>query len=242
MDHPKLSAQKREVFGRKVKNLRQDGLIPGNIFGKGIKSLAIQLKEKEFTPVYRQAGQTGLADLLVESEKQIRPIMIQNVQTNPVKGDFVHVDLRQIILTEKVKASIPVELIGISPADSQKTGILVKVLPEIEVEALPTDLPEHFQVDVSKLEKVADAILVKDLKVDRQKVELKVDEKQIVVKIEPLAKEEVVTPPPTAAPEEGAAPAEGGEAGPAAAAEETKPEAPKGEEKAQTKSEEKKAA
>jgi len=192
-----LTAQKREVLGRKVKTLRKEGLIPGNIFGKETKSLAVQLKEKEFGKVYAEVGETGLVDLTVEGEKQTRPIMVQNVQVDPVKGSFLHVDLRQIILTEKIKASIPVELIGSSPADTQKTGILVKVLPEIEVEALPTDLPEHFQVDVSKLEKVGDAILVKDLKVDRKKVELKINESQIVAKIEPLAKEEVVAPPPT---------------------------------------------
>jgi large subunit ribosomal protein L25 len=219
MARQKLTVQKREVSGRKVKQLRKKEIVPANVYGKKIKSSPVQLNLKDFARVYGEVGETGLIDLIVEGEKETRPVLIHNVQRDPVKRTPLHVDFHQIVLTEKVKAAIPIELVGTSPADIQKVGILVKVIPEIEVEALPTDLPDSLPVDTSKLEKVDDFVSVKDLKVDRSRVELRIDESQIVAKIEPLAKEEVVTPPPiTEAPVEGVAPleevqpvAEGGE-------------------------------
>lgn len=215
MARQKLTVQKREVIGREVKQLRKKEIVPANVYGKKIKSLSIQLDLKDFTKVYGEVRETGLVDLVVEGEKETRPVLIHNVQRNPVKGTPLHVDFHQIVLTEKVKATVPVELVGTSPADTQKVGILVKVIVEVEVEALPTDLPDSLPVDTSKLEKVDDFVSVKDIKVDRSKVELKINESQIVAKIEPLVKEEVVTPPlTTEAPVEGVAPPE--EAQPAA--------------------------
>ncbi len=227
MTAPKLNARKREIFGRKVKKLRQEGSLPANLFGKKTKSLSLQVDLKDFAKVYKDVGETGMVDLLIEGEKESRPILISEVQVHPVNGWFLHADFRQVVLTEKIEATIPVELIGEAPAETQKLGILVQMLSEIEVEALPTDLPEHFQIDVSKLERVDEVILVKDIKVDRSKVEIKAEENQIVAKIEPLAKEEEVAPPPAeeAAPEEGAVP----EAKEEARVEEKAPEAEKTE-------------
>lgn len=211
----KLLGEERKNFGRKVKKLRGEGVLPANIYGKKVKSLAIQIKTKDFTKVYGEAGETGMIDLSIVGEKETRPVLIHNIQKHPVDGSLIHADLRQVILTEKVTATIPVELIGESPVETQKLGILVQQTSEIEIEALPTDLPEHFQVDVSKLANVGDTILVKDLAIDKKKIEIKAGEDQIIAKIEPLAKEEIVTPPPAEeVPPEGVAPTEG-EAAPA---------------------------
>jgi len=211
MQKIKLSAAKREVIGRKVKNFRKKGFIPANLYGKKIKSQSLTLEEKEFEKIFSQAGETGIVDLSVEGEKETHSVMIQNLQKHPVGGEILHVDLRQIILTEKVTADIPVELTGESEAATQKVGILIQNVSEIEVEALPLDLPEKFVVDVSKLANVGDQILVKEIEVDKSKVELKVEENLVVVKVEPLAKEEV-TPPPAEAPIEGEeVPSEAGE-------------------------------
>lgn len=230
MQEIKLNAEKRELTGRKVKKLRSEGKIPANVYGKKIKSLSLTLKLEEFEKVYKDAGETGVVKLLVEGEKEERPILIQNFQIDPVYDKPLHVDLRQIILTEKITAQIPVEVIGEAPAAQQKLGILIQTVSEIEVEALPMDLPEKFEVDVSKLVNVNDEITVKGITVDRSKVTLNVEDSLVVVKIEPLAAEEVVVaPPPT---EEVAAEGE------AAPAEEGKPveEAPK-EEKTEEKKE-----
>lgn len=210
MKEIKLSAQKREIVGRKVKKLRKEGLIPANVYGKKTKSISISLKKEDFEEVYREAGETGVVKLTIEGEKEERPVLIQNPQKHPLTEESLHVDLRQIILTEKVKAQIPVEIEGEAPAAQQKIGILIQTVSEIEVEALPMDLPEKFVVDVSKLANVGDEIKVKDLSIDRNKVELKVENELVVVKIDPLAAEEVA-PAPVAeeAVAEGETPAEG---------------------------------
>lgn len=192
----KLKAKERKIVGRKVKKIRKEGLIPANVYGKRVKSQAVSLEKAEFEKVYREVGETRVVQLNIEKEKELRPVLIQNVQFDPLTDFPLHVDLRQIILTEKVVAGIPVELSGEAPAVSQKLGILIQPVSEIEVEALPMDLPEKFVVDISKLANVGDEILVKDLSVDRKKIDLKVEDSLVVAKIEPLAAEEVVAPPP----------------------------------------------
>lgn len=213
----KLKAQKREITGRKVKNLRKEGLIPANVFGKKTKSVSISLKKEDFESVFSQAGETGIMKLTLGGEKEERPVLVQNVQKQPVTGEILHVDLHQIVLTEKVTASIPVELSGEAPAAEQKLGILIQNVSEIEVEALPTDLPERFVVDVSKLENVGDEVTLKGISFDRNKVKPLTDENLVLAQIEPLAEEEEKVVPPVEegveeAVEEGAeAPAEGEE-------------------------------
>lgn len=197
MAETKLTAKKRELLGKKVKNLRLAGQIPANIYGKKIKSQALTLDKKEFEKVFSQAGETGIVKVTIEGEKEERPTIIQNRQKHPVSNETLHVDLRQIILTEKITANIPVEMEGTSPVASQKLGILIQNVSEIEVEALPMDLPEKFIVDVSKLANVGDQITVADLTIDRKKIEVKVAEDLVVAKIEPLAAEEVVVAPVT---------------------------------------------
>jgi len=234
MDKQTLNAEVRKVSGRKVKTLRVQGWLPANVYGKKIKSAAVQVDLKEFAKVFAQAGETGLVNLVIKNGKtQEKAVLISNVQLNPVSDALIHADFRQVDLTEKITAEVPVEIIGESPAEKQNLGTVVQYLDEIEVEALPTDLPEKFVIDVSKLAEVDQAVIAKDLSFDKKKVSLKIDPEEIVVKVEPPQKEEVVAPPPAA---EGEVPAEGapvteGEAAPEAGAEaqtagEEKPAAP----------------
>ncbi len=204
MDKQVLKAEVRKVSGRKVKNLRKEGILPANVSGKKIKSEAVQVSLKDFEKVYKEVGETGLLMLQVGSGE--RPVLIHNLQLNPVTGSLIHVDFLQVDLKEKVSAEVPVELTGESPAEKQAIGTVVQQLNEIEVEALPTDLPEKFQVSVEGLMEVDQAIFVKDLKVDKTKVELKADPDAIIAKVEPPQKEEVVIPSPVA---EGEVPVEG---------------------------------
>lgn len=198
MQEIKIKVFKREIVGRKVKKLRKEGLIPANVYGKKTKSTAVSLKKEEFEKVYREVGETGVVKLLIEGEKEERPILIQNLQVDPVTNEPLHVDLRQIILTEKVTAQIPIELTGEAPAAQQKVGILIQTVSEVEVEALPMDLPEKFMVDVSNLASVGDEVKAKEMVIDKTKVTLNVEDELVVAKIEPLAAEEVAPPPPTA--------------------------------------------
>jgi large subunit ribosomal protein L25 len=205
-----LKAEVRKISGRKVKNLRREGILPGNISGKKIKSEAVQVVLKDFEKVYKDVGETGL--LTLEIGKDEKPVLIHNLQVNPVSDAPVHVDFLQVDLKEKVEADVPVELTGESPAQKQAIGTVVQYINEIKVEALPMDLPEKFTVDTSELAEIDQAILVKDLKVDRAKVDVKTGPDEIVVKVEPPQKEEVVAAPAPAegeVPAEGAVPAEG---------------------------------
>lgn len=234
MQEIKLKALKREVNGRKVKQLRSKGLIPANVYGKKIKSQSLSLEKEEFEKVYKRAGETEVVGLLIEGEKEERPILIQNLQVHPVTDEPLHVDLRQIILTEKITAQIPVEITGEAPAAQQKLGILIQTVSEIEVEALPMELPEKFIVDVSGLAKVEDEVKVKDLVVDRSKVKLAVEDDLVVAKIEPLAAEEVAPPPAEEVAAEGeAAPAKTEEGSEGTVGETTEGEKPQEEQKSE---------
>ncbi|EKE06371.1 MAG: hypothetical protein ACD_19C00015G0003 [uncultured bacterium] len=200
-----LKSEKRDLFGRKVSQLRKAGLIPANIFGKKIKSEAITVNEKEFSDVFKKAGETQIIDLGGKS------VLVSNLQTDPVSGNVIHVDFRQVDLKEKIEAKVPVEVEGESPAEKQNLGTVVQQIHEIEVEALPADLPEKIVIDATLLLEVDQAIYVKDLKVDKN-VEVKTDLELIVVKVEPPTKEEVVEAPVVAegevAPVEGEVPTE----------------------------------
>ena len=216
MNKTTLEAKVRKITGRKVKTLRKEGLIPANIYGKKVKSQAIQVMALDFKKAYEEAGETGLISLKVQGEKgkaEDRAVLVSNVQIDPLSDAAVHVDFRQVDLKEKVTASVPVELVGESPAEKGSLGTVVQYIDEIEVEALPTDLPEKLEVDASGLTEVDQAVFVSDLKYDKAKVEIKNDAGEIIVKVEPPQKEEVVAAPVTEeVPAEGEAPKEGEEA------------------------------
>jgi len=200
-----LKAEKRTLEGRKVKNLRKEGMLPGNVYGKKVKSQAVQVDLKDFQKTFKEIGETGLLTLTIGSEE--KPVLIHNLQFNPVSDAPIHVDFLQVDLKEKVEADIPVEISGESPAEKEGIGTVVQYINELKVEALPADLPEKFEIDASTLAEVDQSILTKNIKYDKSKVEIKSDLEAIVAKVEPPQKEEVVEVP---APAEGEVPAEGG--------------------------------
>lgn len=217
----KLIAQERKVFGRKVGKLRREGILPANIYGKKIKSLAVQIKADEFQKVFSEAGETGLVELKLG--EKVHPVLVHNVQLDPVSDLPLHVDFLEVDLKEKVTATVPIELIGESPA-GKEGGVVVQQMHEVEVEALPADLPEKIEVNTSGLAEIDQVIKVGELKVDKSKVEIKEDPERIVVSVAPPAKEEIVAPPPAAeevAPVPSAGSGQAGEA-PAPEGEETK--------------------
>src|SRR4030042_5262771 len=165
-----LKVSTRKTIGRKVKKLRKDGKVPGNIYGKKVKSLAIELGAEEFKKIYDEAGETNIVRLVVEGEKTPRPVLIANLQKDSVFDTPLHVDFHQVDMTEKVMVSVPVVVVGESPAVKEKGGVLIILIDEIKVEALPADLPDEFKVNISNLRDINNSILVKDLNVDTQKV------------------------------------------------------------------------
>lgn len=188
MDKIIFKANKRTVLGRKVKQLRKKGIIPANVYGKKVKSTAVQLDEKELASVYEKAGNTGLVELLLDKEK--RPVLIHKIQYHPVTDKPLHVDFHQVDLKEKIITKVLLKFAGESIAVKDKLGTLLAILSEIEVEALPSDLPEKIEVDVSGLSQIDQSIKVQDLKVD-SKVKILTDAGLDVVKIAPLVSKKV---------------------------------------------------
>ena len=230
-----LSVEKRKLAGRQVKTLRKDSILPANIYGRKIKSLAVQVDLKSFLPVLKEAGETGLVELKVKGEDKTRPILIHNIQYHSVNDQPLHADFYQVDLKEKVTSKIPVELIGESSAVKSRVGILIQPLNEIEVEALPTDLPEKIEVDISKLENIDDSVLVSDVKLE-DTVKVLTDTTQILVKIDPPAKEEEEVAPPAEG-EEGEEGKAEGEEGEKTGEGKEAPEGKEGEKKEETKGE-----
>jgi len=189
MEQVSLSAQKRTVLGRKVKTLRREGVIPAHVFGHKVKTIHVQVKAGEFDKVFEKTGETGIIDLAVDGEK--RPVLVKNVQVHPVSDIPLHIDFYQVNLLEKVKVQVPLEIVGEAPAVHKKTGLLLTPVTEVEVEALPADLLEKIEVDVTHFENVGDEIKVKDLKVDRAKIEIHTDEELVVAQIGELVTREM---------------------------------------------------
>ncbi len=226
-----LDAQIREITGKKVKKLRKEGLLTVSLFGKDIKSVALTVKTPEFLKIYSKVGETGLVELKYGSSSQ--HTLVANVQIHPVTRLPLHVEFHAVKLTEKIKARVPVEFAGESLAVQNNVGILLQTLNEVEVEALPADLPEKLTVDVAKLAEVGQQVAVGELAVPSG-VEILTPAEEIVVKVvsaisEETKKElEAEEAAKAAAAAEAAAAPTGTEPGPVAGTEE--PGGPHGEE------------
>jgi large subunit ribosomal protein L25 len=219
-----LTASAREELRRKVRHLRAAGKIPATVYGKGIKSMSVTVSRDEFAKVYKETGETGLIELTVG--KEVRPVLVHMVQINPVTDALLHVEFHQVDLKEKVHAKVAIHAVGESPAVAQKLGVLLTVLNDIEVEALPTDLPEKIEVDVTGLSEIDQEVKVGGIKVPSG-VTILTDAELTVVKVGPLVTKEAEAQ--AAADEVAAAEAAGAAEG--AAAEAKTEEKPAGEEK-----------
>lgn len=197
MDSQKLllTGAKRKIVGRKVKSIRKEGLVPANVFGKKIKSLAVSVKSIDFRKIFSKAGATGIIYLEVAEEKEPRPVLVSAIQKHPVNGSLLHIDFRQVDLTEKVKAEVPIKIIGESPAVKDKNGVLVTVLAKVMVEALPVDLPESLEISIQSLVEIGQSVHIKDLMVDKAKVKIDAGDEEVVVIIQQPRAEEVEVKP-----------------------------------------------
>lgn len=191
MQRTPLKAQERTVFGKKVKNSRKQGLIPANVYGNKVETEAVFVEAADFHKVHRQVGSTGLIDLKIGEEKT-RPVLVRELQHDARRGELLHIDFYQVNLSQKVTVYVPVVLVGDEP-ESVHLGetVILNPLAEIEIEALPTDLLDKVEVDISTLKEVDDAILVSELKIDREKITVLTSEEEVVIKMAPAVTEEM---------------------------------------------------
>ena len=157
-----LQAETRTTFGKKVKALRRTGKIPAEIYGREADNISVQIDAKNLRRVLSEAGATHLISITVDKEAEPVMALARNIQYSPVKRDVLHVDFYKVIMTETVSVSIPIIIIGESPL-SVEGGTLMTGINILDIEALPANLPESVEVDVSGLINYADSILVSDL-------------------------------------------------------------------------------
>ena len=195
MEKVVLKASRREVIGKQVKAIRRAGQLPAIMYGRHIeKPVAIVLDTRDTTRALAKVSSSSL--VMIDLDGQEIPALIREKQRDFIKNRLLHIDFLVVSLTEKLTASVSIELTGLSLAVKDFNAILVTGLDEIEVECLPGDLPEKIVVDISSLAKVGDAIHVRDLVLSDKVKVLSSPEEMIVIataaKVEEVV--EVVTP------------------------------------------------
>lgn len=165
MERAKLEAKSRTVRGKKVKQLRAQNWIPAVVYGPDTPAQSIQVQQRELHRTLQDVGQTALIDLLVDGGRKPYVVLARDTQRDILTSRLQHVDFYQVRLTEKVKTTPRLEVVGKAPAVESGMAVLVQILNQVEVECLPTDLVNSIEVDISSLETLDDSISISDLAV-----------------------------------------------------------------------------
>lgn len=184
-----LNAQIREATGNKLKALREKGLVPAVVYGSSHKPISLKVDYQEFRKIFEEAGESTLLKLKIGD--QTKNVLIHEVARDPVTDKFIHIDFLQVRMDKVITAEVPLVFEGEAPAVKNLDGILIKNITEVEVEALPKDLPHEIKVDISKLETFEDNIRIKDLKLSEVVKVLTDAEENIVSVAPPRTKEEL---------------------------------------------------
>ncbi len=223
-----IAAQARTAGGKNAnKRLRKSGMIPAVIYGRGKKSIAVSVNPNEVRAIlHSETGRNTIFAVSVDGSEQ-NNAMVKDYQLDPVQGNLIHADFLEIAMDRVLVLTVNVELVGEAEGVKIDGGIMDFVTRSIQVECLPSDIPESIKVDVSHL-KINDYIRVRNLQTDA-KVKILSDPEVVIVTIVPPIKEEV----PVEAPVEAAEPEviKKGKAVEEGAEEEQKPKAPKPEAK-----------
>ena len=236
MEEILLTAQPRTVIGKQVNAMRRAGTIPAVLYGKHLdQPIILQVEEKTLKAVVAKAGTNRLIKLTVDTGAP-RLVLAREVQRNPISGRLVHVDLQEVLMTEKITTPVPLVLVGTSPAVTRGEGLLIHGIDTVQIRVLPGDLIPQIEVDVSGLESLNQSLFVKNLKVS-DKIEVLTPGDEMVAKVVPVKEEVIAVEAPVATTEvevikKGKIEEEGAEGEtPAAGAEGKKPAEAKKEEK-----------
>lgn len=191
MESHKLKAEARTVVGKRVGALRREGILPAIVYGAGLSPLPIQLDAREAGKALARVSGATLLDL--EVGDVTHKVLVREMQRDVIRHNLEHVDFLKVAMDVVIRTEVPVELVGEAPAVKMLGGVLVSGLDEIEVEALPSDLPDRVTVDLSVLENVDDAITVGDLFLGKG-VKVLTDATDVVVHVIYQAAEEVEEP------------------------------------------------
>ncbi len=219
MEELKLKASKRDVLGKRNRFLRKQGITPAHLFGHNIESMALQCDTADLKKIIDHAGTSRLVSLSVAGDKGVKSVFVREIQRDAFSKQLIHVDFYQVKKGEKISISVPIVLVGESPALKGKGRLLIHGIDELHIECPPEKVPPQIDVDISVLENVEDMINVKDLKLDPG-ITVHADPDQLVVRVTEVSMKAAI--------EAGAETAEAEEEGEAAEAE----AAPSGEEAA----------
>lgn len=202
MDKVVLKAEKRDVIGKQVKAMRRAGKLPAVIYGRHTDPIIVSLDGHSASLVLGRLTSSSLVTIELDGKEY--PALVREKQRDYIKNRLLHVDFLTVSLTETLRAAVAVNLVGVSAAVKDYNAVLVTNLQSLEVECLPTDLPERIDIDISVLARPGDGIRVRDVKVS-DKVRL-LDDPDTMVAVATFAKvEEEVAAVPGA---EGVAPGE----------------------------------
>lgn len=186
-----LTVQNREKFGKRTGALRKHGFIPAELYGSGLANLHLAVPTKAFQKVFKQAGESTLINLVLESDNnQRRPVMINNVHLDPVSDEVLSIDFYQVRLDKAIKVKVGINFIGEAPAVKNQGGIFVKSMQEIEVEALPANIPHSLDIKLDHLTEIGKSIYVRDLPLPTG-VKIAVSMETVIATITAQAAEEV---------------------------------------------------
>lgn len=189
-----LKARIRSVHGAKTESLRKDGKLPAVLYGPGLKkNLDLEVDAKEFIKVFQETGRTSFLQLEVENSNFL--VLVNSIQKDPLTLSLSHIDFYQPAATKEIKVKVPLVFEGKAGAVKNFGGTLVKSIQEIQVQALPQNLPHEIRVDLTPLDELEKAILVKDLKIPPQVKVLKNPDEIVVQVMPPEEIEEELTKP-----------------------------------------------
>lgn len=180
-----LEAQKRDIK-ENLNNLRKEGFIPAVVYGPKQEALSIKINTIAFLKAYRDAGESTVVELSVDGDKH--EVLIQEVDREAIKGSVLHADFYAIEKGKKVSVHVPLEFVGEAPAE-KLGGVVVKVMHEIEVEAMPKDLPHEIEVSIESLVDMDSQIHASDLKMPTG-VTLLTEPEEVIVLIQAQREEE----------------------------------------------------
>ena len=193
MEVIKIDTTERNVFGKKNRALRRQGIVPVHVYGLNKPSLSLQIDLLTLTNTLRSAGRTTPVTLKIQEEEAVT--LVRDVAHHPVSGNIQHVDFLRVDVSQLVNAPVPIVLFGqeLAPGTTGGAGIVTQGLYEITVRAKPFDVPSEIKVDCSVLDSLESSIMATDLKLPPN-VELVSTDDERIAWIQPPRVEEVVEP------------------------------------------------
>ncbi|MFQ5874809.1 MAG: 50S ribosomal protein L25 [Dehalococcoidia bacterium] len=181
-DTIELSADRREILGKRVRFLRRQGLIPANVYGRARESVPLQIQAKDLQRALAKGGRTTVIGVSINGEKSLRTAVIRGLQRDPRTDELLHVDFLEVDVTQSITADIPIVLVGESPVSKSQSAMISQSLVSLQIEGLPTDLPRSIDVDISGLVEIDQEVRVRDLSVPTS-ISVLADPDQLVVKV-----------------------------------------------------------